>query len=196
MRTIHYVIVFLGFLLMYLTYTSRYGYDIFDIFIWVGLIFISLIIFAVNFYRDTARFLKHKKLKNFATSFLILTFAGAVYCVELKNQYDKGKPSLVKVSYHGDINGADIDFKTDGTFIFDNYAILGGRTLYGVYILKGNQITLDRKHLENVIVSKLLEIKTKEIYNGTIEKYLYQTDNEGKILTNEIEFKVIEDNRN
>jgi len=106
--------------------------------------------------------------------------------------------TLVRIFYDGDFNGTGVDFKTDGTYIFDNSAIGLSDYIYGEYIISENKITLDKRNLDKVIKTSHLEIRTKIIeYSDRTEneQYVFQIGDEDEVLKNEIEFKLMVDNR-
>ena len=116
--------------------------------------------------------------------------------MQINKNFDK--PTLIRIYYDGDFNGTGIDFKTDGTYIFDNSAIGMSDYQYGTFTIKGNEITLDKSELDNVIKTNRLEIRPKTIeYSDRteIENYVYQTDENAEILKSETEFRVVIDNR-
>jgi len=195
MKNRHIIIIVLGFIIIWLTYMSKFGTNIIDAMFWGGFIFIGFILFLVTFVRNIIRFIKERRAQNFFTTYLILAFAIIICGIEYKNQYDFDKPSLLKGSCDGDINRTSIDLKKDGTFIFENSATEIIDYMYGTYTISENKITLDKTFLENVIVTDKLEIRDKEDSENTQTKFLYQIDEKGNILSNEIEFRVIEDNR-
>lgn len=58
------------------------------------------------------------------------------------------KPSCIRIFYDGDFNGTGIDFKEDGTYIYDNCSMGFSNFHSGTYKLKGDLIILDRNNLE------------------------------------------------
>jgi hypothetical protein len=116
---------------------------------------------------------------------------------QINEKFDK--PTLVRIFYDGDFNGTGIDFKTDGTYIFDNSAIGLSNYLYGEYEISGNKIILDKSNLDNVVKTNRLEIRPKSIeyFDRTeSEQYVFQINEIGNILENVTEFRVVVDNRN
>ena len=65
--------------------------------------------------------------------------------------------------YDGNYNGTGIDFKTGGTFIFDDAAIRVSEDQYRTYRITGDRIVIDKKGLNNVALSSVLEVREKEI---------------------------------
>jgi hypothetical protein len=173
---------------------SKYGTDIISALLWGGLIFIGLILFIVTLIRNIIRFRKEQRPQNFFTTYLILGFTTIICGIEYKIQYDLDKPSLLRVHLDDDINDTSIDLKLDGSFICDDSTMLSNTYEYGNYTIKGNKIILD-KSLEYGVYTKFLEIRHKEFSDDISEKKLIQVDEQGKVLPEEAEFKVIEDNR-
>lgn len=115
---------------------------------------------------------------------------------DIKN--DLNKTSLLRVFCNGDYNGAGIDFKTDGTYIFNNSSIGISSNKFGTYLISGDRIILDKKRLNNVVLTNTLEIRNKEVEDAEgnrVEKYLYQVSDDGQAISNATEFQVIVDNR-
>lgn len=110
-----------------------------------------------------------------------------------KNESDLNKPTLVRVFYDGDFNGTGIDFKTDGTYIFDNSAIGLSDYTVGTYEIKGQIITLDKTEIDNVIKTNLLEIK--DIKENGIDylagEYLFQVEPNGHEIERATKFRVV-----
>ncbi|RZK56817.1 MAG: hypothetical protein EOO87_04490 [Pedobacter sp.] len=118
--------------------------------------------------------------------------------MEFKIQRKFNQPTLIKVFYDGDYNGTAIDFKKDGTYIFDNSAIGLSDYTYGTYKINGNNIILDTDQIDNLTDLKQLKIHEKEInYQDGIKKelYLFQVDTNGKIIDRTTEYRVTIDNR-
>ncbi len=120
-----------------------------------------------------------------------------IFGINWRNESDLNKPTLVRVFYDGDFNGTGIDFKTDVTYIFDNFAIGLSDFTYGTYKIEGQKITLDKNEIENVIKTNLLEIK--DIKENGVDylagEYLFQIDQNGSEMKTAIKFRVVEDNR-
>jgi hypothetical protein len=108
---------------------------------------------------------------------------------------DFNKPTLLRVYYDGDYNGTSIDFKTDGTYIFDNSAIGISSYFYGTYEINGNKITMDKDTIDNLMNLKYLEIRDKQFEERESGVYLYQVDSSGNLIKYSDEYRVTIDNR-
>jgi len=199
MKILRLILIFLvGGFLTYLTYKSKYQTFFFEAIIWGGLILVGLIIFLWTIIKDFQQFKTERRLVNFALTFLTLLFTIIILTIEVKNKNDFNKQTLLKVFYDGDYNGTGIDFKTDGTYIFDNSAIGLSDYTYGTYEIKGNKLTLDRNKIDNLTELKYLELKEKEIdYQNVVKKelYLYHVNKNGEIIDRTNEYRVTIDNR-
>ena len=126
---------------------------------------------------------------------LILIISGLLISIlaifDIRRQINFDKPSLLKVFYDGDFNGTSIDFKTDGTYIFDNAAIGLSNYFYGTYKITDNSIIMDKDLLDNLDHFKYLEIREKE----NEDLYLYQIDSLGNLIETSTQFRVVMDNR-
>ena len=123
----------------------------------------------------------------------------AIVTLEIKILTIFKKPTLLKVYYDGDFNGTGIDFKTEGTYIFDNSAIGLSDYYYGEYTITGDLITMDKDQIDNISGLKYLKIKEKKIaYKDSTknELYLFRVDEDGNTIRSTSEFRVIVDNRN
>ncbi len=179
---------------MYLTYRSRYENDFFDAFIWLFWGFIGLLLFCRTVFKDFIQFQKEKRLKNFSLTFVIIAFVSIIIFMQSRINSEFGKPSLLKIYYDGDYNGTSFDLKRDGTYIFDNSAIGMSSYIHGSYTITGNLILLDRKNLDDVIVTGRLEIRD-DPSSKIPGKIVIQVDSNGNVVDKYFTFRVIEDNR-
>jgi|SRR5690554_198911 len=192
------LILFVGGYLTYLTYSFQFQSFFGDAIIWFLLIVVGFLIFIWTILKDFKVYKVDKRIQNFALTFLCLTFISTILILEFKIQRTFNKPTLIKVFYDGDYNGTAIDFKKDGTFIFDNSAIGLNDYTYGTYEINGNKITLDRDQIDNITNLKHLKIEEKQInyQDGTKkELYLFQVDTDGKLIDRGFEYRVTIDNR-
>jgi len=195
-RTI--LILLVGGLLTNLTYKSQFRTFFGDAIFWLFLILIGIIILIWTLVKDIELYKSENKIQNFSLTILCFLIIGIITTLEIKIQNNFNKPTLLKVFYDGDYNGTAIDFKEDGTYIFDNSAIGLSDYTYGTYEINGNKITLDRNKIDNLTDLKNLEIKEKEIiYKGDVKKelYLFQVDKNGKVIGRTTEYRVTVDNR-
>ena len=192
------IIIFgIGIFLTYRIYQFQFSSFLFDIFI-VGGIAITGILFWIWSIRKDFKKYKATKNKRFWIGGIIgIIFIIIILGLNIKNNAEFNKPTLIRVYYNGDFNGTGIDFKTDGTYIFDNSAIGFSDYVHGNYKINGQLITLDKKEIDNVIETDLLEIKNiKE--NGIdylAGEYLFQVEPNGKEIERATKFRVIIDNR-
>ena len=181
-----------------MTYQFKYSTFIFDLIIF-GIIAIIGIIFLVwSLFTDLKQFRIHKKILFLIPIGLGIVFTVVIWVWNWQINSNFEKPTLIRVFYDGDYNGTGIDFKTDGTYIFDNSAIGMSDYQYGTYRISGNEIILDKSELDNVLKTNRLEIRPKTIdYSDRTEteKYVYQVNKNGEILKNETVFRVVIDNR-
>ena len=126
---------------------------------------------------------------------IVLTTIIWIWNIQIQSNFDK--PTLLRIYHDGDFNGTSIDFKTDGTYIFNNSAIGLSNFQYGEYQINGNQITLDRSKLDFIKTNRLaIQPKVIKYLDRTEnDKYVYQVDKYGKVLKNSTEFRLVVDNR-
>lgn len=192
------LILLVGGYLTYLTYSFQFRTFFGDAIIWLLLIGIGILLFIWTIIKDFQVFKTEKRILNFTLTSLCLIFVFSILFLEFKIQRKFNQPTLIKVFYDGDYNGTAIDFKKDGTYIFDNSAIGLSDYTYGTYKINGNNIILDRDQIDNLTDLKQLKIHEKEInYQDGIKKelYLFQVDTNGKIIDRTTEYRVTIDNR-
>ena len=169
----------------------------FDSIIFGGIALIGIVYWLWSINKDLKQYKSTKNSRLLIGTILGIVFIGLILVMNWKNNSDLNKPTLVRVYYDGDFNGTSIDFKTDGTYIFDNSAIGLSDYVYGKYEINGNRIILDKNNLDNVVMTNQLEIRPKTIeYSDRkeVENYVYQIDKKGNVLKNETEFRIVVDN--
>jgi hypothetical protein len=192
------LILIIGGLLTNLTLKLKYGDYFGESLIWSVLILIGVFVFVQTLLKEIKLYKTENKIKSFSLTFIGLLFIGIILTIDIKIQNDFNKPTLLKVFYNGDYNGIGIDFKTNGTYIFDNSAIGMSNFYYGTYKIEGNKITLDRDKIDNLNNLRNLEIKEKEINSATgteKELYLFEVDKNGNNIDRATEYRVKVDNR-
>ena len=170
----------------------------FDLIFFGGLTIIGLVFLIWSLFTDLKDFRTEKKIISLIPIGLAIVFTTTIWIWNFRINSNFDKPTLVRIFYDGDFNGTGIDFKTDGTYIFDNSAIGLSDFIYGTYQINGNRIILDKKTLDNVIVTNQLEIRPKLIeYSDRTEteKYVFQIDENGNLIENSTEFRLVVDNR-
>jgi hypothetical protein len=170
----------------------------FDLIFFGGLSIIGLIFLIWSLFTDLKHFRIGKKTFLLFPIGLAIIFTTIIliWNAQINSNFDK--PTLVRIFYDGDFNGTGIDFKTDGTYIFDNSAIGLSNYFYGEYEINGNRIILDKNNLDNVVMTNQLEIRPKTIeYSDRkeVENYVYQIDKKGNVLKNETQFRLVVDKR-
>ncbi|MEN2401033.1 hypothetical protein GKZ90_0014700 [Flavobacterium sp. MC2016-06] len=192
------LILIIGGLLTNLTLKLKYGDYFGESLIWSVLILIGVFVFVQTLLKEIKLYKTENKIKSFSLTFIGLLFIGIILTIDIQIQNDFNKPTLLKVFYNGDYNGIGIDFKTNGTYIFDNSAIGMSNFYYGTYKIEGNKITLDRDKIDNLNNLRNLEIKEKEINSATgteKELYLFEVDKNGNNIDRATEYRVKVDNR-
>lgn len=191
-------ILTIGVLLVKMTTQFKHSSFMFDLIIFGILSLIGIIIFIWSLFIDLKKFRNERKIFSLLPLGVGIIFTAIIWILNVRINSSFEKPTLVRVFYNGDFNGTGIDFKTDGTYIFDNSAIGMSNYLYGTYEISGNTIILDNSFLDNIVVTNQLEIRPKvlEYSDKTeVENYVYQVDKEGNLLRNETEFRLVVDNR-
>jgi len=199
MKAIRLILIFLvGGALIYFTHKSKYQSFFFDAVISMFLFFLAGILLLWSVVKDLKNYQSNKQLLNFATTMTAVLFALIIMVMEHNINKNFDKPTLIEVFYNGDYNGAGIDFKTDGTYIFDISALGLTNFQYGTYKISGDKIVIDKINLDGVVVTNLLEVRNQQVqYQDSTrsELYLYQVSNTGVVIDNTFEFRVVVDNR-
>ena len=188
----------IGILLLKMTYQFKYSTFMLDLIFFGMLSIIGMIFLTWSIFTDFKKFRKNRRISYLIPLGIGVIFTTIIWIWNIQINSNFNKPTLVRIFYDGDFNGTGIDFKTDGTYIFDNSAIGLSNFQYGTYKIIGNKITLDKNKIDNVIKTYQLEIRPKKIeYSDSTktENYAYQVNEKGKILRNETEFRVVIDNR-
>lgn len=191
-------ILTIGLLLVKITYQFKYSTFVFDFIIFGILLLIGIIFLIWSLFTDLKQFRTDKKLLYLIPLGLGIAFTSIIWIYNFQINANFNKPTLIRIFYDGDFNGTGIDFKTDGTYIFDNSAIGQNDYLYGEYKISGNRIILDKGNLDNVVVTNQLEIQPEIIKHPDrteVQNYVYQTDKRGNVLKNETKFRLVLDNR-
>ncbi|QEE49040.1 hypothetical protein FUA48_05435 [Flavobacterium alkalisoli] len=191
-------ILIIGFTLVYLTWRSKHEVSLFDAMFWIPLLLTGTILALVTLYKEIKLYRKEKKLVNFTFTYCSLSFIIIIITLQININSNFSKPTLLRASYDGDFNGSSIDFKTDSTYIFENFAIGFSTYIYGNYRINQNKITLDTNNLDNLIETDKLEIqkvKTQDRDSIKKEKYLFPINDKGEIIDYYLSLKVVEDNR-
>ncbi len=191
------VIFIVGLQLVGKTYQFKYSTNMFNLKFYGGLIIIGLAILIWSLLTDLKHYLSEKKIVSLIPILIAVVFATTIWVWNAQINSNFNKPTLVRILYHGDLNRIEIDFKTDGTYIYDNSAIGINNYTYGEYEINGNVITLDRNNLNNVHTNRL-EIRSKPLeYSAQTEseKCVYQIDENGNVKENATVFGLVIDNR-
>ena len=192
-------IILVGGLLTYLTFKSRYQIFFLESVVWAFSICVGIILFLWSTVQDYKNYKSNKQALSFLPTAIEVILTVLILSVEYDINADFEKPSLLTVYYDGDFNGTGIDFKNDGTYIFQSSAVGMSNYQYGTYKLYGDKIVIDKNELDNVVTTNMLEVRLGPIEyadSTRSEKFLYQLSNTGHILDESIEFRVVVDNRN
>ena len=191
------IIIGIGIFLTYKIYQFRFSSFVFDYILFLGIALFGFIFWLWTIFKDYKQYKATKQIKFLIGPLIGLIFLITIFGINWKNESDLNKPTLVRVFYDGDFNGTGIDFKTDGTYIFDNSAIGLSDYTYGTYEISGQKITLDKNEIDNVIKTNLLEIK--DIKENGVDylagEYLFQIEPNGNEITRATKFRVVVDNR-
>jgi len=192
-------IIFVGGLLTYLTFKSRYQTFFLEAVVWVFSMCVGIILFLWSTVQDYKNYKSSKEVLSFLPTAIAVILTVLILSVQYDINADFEKPSLLTVYYDGDFNGTGIDFKNDGTYIFQSSAVGMSNFQYGNYQIYGDKIVIDKNELENVVMTNMLEVRPGQIEyadSTRSEKFLYQLSNSGHIIDDAIEFRVVIDNRN
>jgi hypothetical protein len=193
------IILGIGIFLTHKIYNFRFSTFIFDLIIFGGIAIIGIIFWLWSINKDLKQFKLTKKKWFLSGTLLGIIFFIIIIGINWKNNSYFNKPTLIRGYYDGDFNGSGIDFKKDGTYVFENHAMGFSDFIFGLYKIEENIITLDRNDIDNVIKTNKLEIKSyliKYPEEDKDEKFLIQIRENGEELKGESGLKIIIDNRN
>jgi len=190
------IISAVGIIITLLTIRFKYKNGIFDDEIYLAINVITIVLWIIFIFFDIKQSLQKKDKKYFLLIFTGIMFLSLNVYLKLRIQSFFDKPTLLRVFYDGDFNGTGFDFKIDGTYIYDDWAVGFSDYKYGKYFISGDVIKLDEDLGDNIMTSKRLEIKHTEKNDQEKFYYLYQTDNKGEIIQDKTKFRVVIDNRN
>ncbi len=184
----------LGAILMNSVFQFKYSDFIFDILTFgvLGTLGITLGILIIRI--DWVIYKKTSHKKYLVSSILWAVILFSMVLINWKIESDFNKPTLLKIFYDGDFNGTGIDFKLDGTYIFNSFC-LGSSYQYGKYQIEGDKIILDKSEIENIIKTSFLRVLPPSLEARNEDHYVYQINENGAILENVTKFRVVEDNR-
>jgi hypothetical protein len=165
------IILGIGIFLSYRIYQFRFSSFLFDTFIIGGIAVVGILFWLWSINKDFKKYKSTKNKRFWIGGIIGIVFIGLIFGLYLKNNAEFNKPTLVRVYYDGDFNG--------------NYKI------------DGQKIILDKKEIDNVIKTDLLELK--DIKENGIDylagKYLFQVKPSGKEIERATKFRVVIDNR-
>lgn len=114
----------------------------------------------------------------------------AVSGMSINRQQYFNQKSILKIAKGADFNGVSMDFKADGTYIFNSYSI-GANYLYGSYTIRENHIHLQPDETTKSPISERLLITA----GGNGEKMVVEVDEMGVELERGTRFQVTKDNQ-
>ena len=188
------LILLAGIMLLRHAYNLRYHTFVFDSLVVDFWLLLGVPVWVWSIIRAVQRFQKAGQFGGFAIPILGLAFVPVFWMVKRDGQAAFRKPTLLRVYYDGDFNGAGFDFKTDGTYIFDDFC-LGSNFTYGTYKIAGNKITLDRDTADYFAGMKHLEVRWTDSHNKPLDWYLLPVDTAGKETPTTWPCRVVVDNR-
>jgi hypothetical protein len=181
-----YILTISGILFALVLYKSYHYDNLFEIFIYPILGGIGFYQFYKGLFNEIEAYRKTKKLKSYFSTFtgffLIILNIGIYSYYEIKLNSE----TLFKTE-----NGFYGDFKKNGEYIIKNGSWASKTHFYGNYSIKDSILTLDRKGLDDEIISNRFAIrKYKAGENDSIKEYLIQIDKNGKEIKNFLTYEI------
>jgi len=188
------ILLFFGYLLIHLVHQLIFTSGFSELFLFMFiLVALPTWLWIANL--DIIKYVATKQIR-----FLFSTLIGVIsilWAVIIYQQvYEvREKPSLLRVYYDGDFNGVGIDFKKNGRFVLDDWAVGISEYSYGSYKISGDTLWLypDKEIRFQDIHTLIIE---PESYSGEdsldLENYAYPLVKSDRWNT---EFRVVEDNR-
>lgn len=199
MKIIRLIAIFLiGGLLLYSSYRIQYRMHFVDVLYGYTYSIAGIIVLLWTIIMDIKLYRIQRRVQNFSFTFLCFLCLGTILLLQrhIVNRFNS--PTLLKVFYDGDYNGISIDFKENGTYIFENSAIGMSDYTYGSYGIDGNIIHLDRDTIANIHSLKNLQIIEKIIpqqERTEKESYLVSIEANDSSRPYPLEYRVTIDNR-
>ncbi len=167
---------------------------IFDFFPYLIAGFIFLVIFIYNLYKDLCEFFDSNRIKSFLSTFIGLFFIVLIFGINYKLDLRDSSPIIIKAFYDGGYNGVGLELREDNTYKITNGSGLGGEDFRGTFKINDSLVILDKSSIDNVIKSEYLIIPNPT--KDSSDSYIYQYDTNTKsIITEELSFRITEDNR-
>ncbi|MBS1732967.1 MAG: hypothetical protein JST02_06695 [Bacteroidetes bacterium] len=164
--------------------------------IFYGIIWLVTILIVLFF--DNKEFKETKKWLSFLATFIsIIIFTGYLFIFNNIKYNDKAPSLIYCVTKISDFNGISIDFRKDGTYKLTSWG-LGAEIYRGKFTIKDSIITVDKSQIENNIISSRFVIRQDGDIDsiGRQEKSIYQIDQQGKVINQSADFRVIENWKN
>lgn len=155
---------------------------------------VALGVFVWTLLKDRKEYTRVKNLTAFIPTALgVFISIGLLTTIFILQQRDKSPTKLYCVSKIVDFNGVSIDFREDGTYKLTSWC-LGADYYRGSYTMTDSIITLDKSTIEKVIESNRLLIRQDGVTNrlGNKEKSIYQIGEDGQVIRNAIDFRVLD----
>ncbi|MEM6297605.1 MAG: hypothetical protein AAF740_02845 [Bacteroidota bacterium] len=149
--------------------------------------FIGIIIWLWSLVVDVEAMIHGASLVRLSPTACALSFAVLTYFVNYRNQIPFEKPTLLRYYYDGDYNGTALDFKDDGTYIFEDMAIGFVDYSFGTYEISGDTIKLKENPAPRLFK------RTNFLISDNCMKELSE-DNQP--LGEYCQYRIIEDHRN
>lgn len=188
-------ILALTIIIFYKIYQSQFEYSMLDIFVWAALFILGFTLFLRTIYKESKVFAKEKKWYNFRITFICVLITGLATGFQAYVNSIFAKPSLLVADYYSEYLEATIDFKQDGSFIFDAGRLGDGRYVHGQYTMNGNSFIL-KNDINYIIYTKRLDVVEFQNFEQKGGTFLVQVDNNLKINETALKIPVIFDNRN
>jgi len=201
--------------MVYLAVKSGYERFFLETIYWLVLIVMWFVLFILTLSYEVSQFKISKKLKDFTFTVISIVTLILVIGLSIKIDNDFSKPTLLKAVEDYETTRVSLDFKKDGTYIFDSYSYGANFYKYGTYKISGDTIIMDKDNIDRVIITKRLEIHKKIVERDTNviviyrpgmektarehrqrqERHIVQIDKDGNINEKASKFNVLVDQR-
>lgn len=175
---------------IYRAWKLKYGFFFFEIFTWILLFGIWIALFIRTIYKESNTSSTLHPLNKISFTAIMTVISIIVAATFIWSKWEEGKPTLILALHQKEYSNFSFDFKTDGTYIYEESAIGGYIRSYGEYTIQNDTIILSHNEIKDLIDTNKLVFTTKTKKEPWLQPAKQSTD------TITFDFKIIEDNRN
>jgi amino acid transporter len=135
---------------------TRLDYAEFDNEFFIFLYSLFVIFSVVLFYRRRKYHIIHKKTITLLPLLLPLVVAATIAVVKIQRHQKQNIPAFFIAGYPDEIDGFEIEFRTDSTYRIKEHREFDGESYYGSFTISSDTFILDKSYKALTISMKLL----------------------------------------